>query len=64
MKDRCPCGGIILADTENWEEPLCHECWLPFAKIDIPKVLGCYNETIQKLLELIKELSQHPDALA
>ena len=20
---RCPCGGIILADTENWETPVC-----------------------------------------
>ncbi len=27
-KDRCPCGGIILADTEDWETPLCYECWV------------------------------------
>ncbi len=25
---RCPCGGIILADTENWVEPRCVECWI------------------------------------
>jgi len=25
--DCCPCGGIILADTEDWDTPLCHECW-------------------------------------
>ena len=25
--DRCPCGGIILADTEDWKIPLCHSCW-------------------------------------
>ena len=25
--DRCPCGGIMLADTEDWKIPLCHSCW-------------------------------------
>jgi hypothetical protein len=37
MKD---CDGIIFADTEDWKQPLCYECWLdmgepesdPFAK--------------------------------
>lgn len=24
---RCPCGGIILADTEEWNVPLCNECY-------------------------------------
>lgn len=23
----CPCGGIILADTEDWTIPLCCGCW-------------------------------------
>jgi len=23
----CPCGGVILADTEDWETPRCYECW-------------------------------------
>ncbi len=23
----CPCGAIILADTEDWDTPLCYECW-------------------------------------
>jgi hypothetical protein len=23
----CPCGGIILADTENWKVPRCFDCW-------------------------------------
>lgn len=27
-KSRCPCGGIILADTENCTVPLCYECAL------------------------------------
>lgn len=26
-RDRCPCGGIILADTEDWKVPLCYECY-------------------------------------
>lgn len=25
--DRCPCGGVILADTEDWDIPLCYECY-------------------------------------
>jgi len=25
--DRCPCGGIILADTEDWKTPLCYSCY-------------------------------------
>lgn len=24
---RCPCGGIILADTDEWTTPLCDECY-------------------------------------
>lgn len=23
----CPCGGVILADTENWKTPLCYACY-------------------------------------
>lgn len=23
----CPCGGIILADTEDWAVPLCYSCF-------------------------------------
>ena len=24
---QCPCGGVILADTEDWPIPMCHECY-------------------------------------
>lgn len=24
----CPCGNAVVADTEDWETPLCYECWL------------------------------------
>jgi hypothetical protein len=40
VSDRCPCGGIILADTERWRTPLCHECWVPFTRMDVPKLLS------------------------
>lgn len=23
----CPCGGVILADTEDWKVPVCYECF-------------------------------------
>lgn len=36
MNAKCPCGGIILADTEDWDTPLCHECWVPLTRLDIP----------------------------
>jgi len=31
-KDRCPCGGIILADTEDWAVPLCYSCFVKFCE--------------------------------
>jgi hypothetical protein len=34
----CPCGGVILADTEKWAVPLCHECWVPWTRVDIPQL--------------------------
>jgi len=24
---RCPCGGVILADTEGWPVPVCNSCY-------------------------------------
>ena len=24
----CPCGGIILADTEGWDVPVCDDCYV------------------------------------
>ena len=28
MNDRCPCGDPIYANTEDWETPLCYECYI------------------------------------
>jgi hypothetical protein len=27
LKKWCPCGGVILADTEDWPVPLCNACY-------------------------------------
>ena len=27
VKTLCPCGGFILADTEDWPIPMCDECY-------------------------------------
>lgn len=27
MGNSCPCGHVILADTEDWEIPLCCDCY-------------------------------------
>jgi len=24
---RCPCGGVIYANTEDWKVPVCYECF-------------------------------------
>lgn len=26
-ENRCPCGAVIFADTEEWEVPLCYNCY-------------------------------------
>ena len=31
-ESRCPCGGIILADTDDWKIPLCYDCWYQLQK--------------------------------
>lgn len=31
----CPCGGIILADTEDWVIPVCYDCFIILGSIDI-----------------------------
>lgn len=27
LKKGCPCGGVILADTEDWPVPICNSCY-------------------------------------
>lgn len=27
IHQRCACGGVILADTEDWKSPLCNSCY-------------------------------------
>jgi len=47
----CHCGGVILADTEDWEQPLCHYHYCEF--------LGNYQSKIKSLesqLESAKEI--------
>ena len=52
-KDRCPCGGIILADTEDWSTPLCYSCFyeLTIKTKDMQK-LQKQNEKLKTALEL------------
>lgn len=47
VKDRCPCGGIILADTEEWKTPLCNGC---FEAIGSPR-----NEPDQTSVVVVSE---------
>lgn len=27
LKEFCDCGGVIFADTEDWENPVCYNCY-------------------------------------
>lgn len=48
MSDRCPCGGIILADTEDWKTPLCYTCYTDLHK--------GYTELVNKYVDLKHQL--------
>jgi len=39
VSDRCPCGGIILADTEDWIIPLCHDCYVEYGETYSTKIM-------------------------
>lgn len=32
--ERCPCGGFVLADTEDWQVPRCYTCWTRMGQPD------------------------------
>lgn len=52
QKDRCPCGGVILADTEDWPTPLCYEC----AETPLKETDGAMPlELVDRSRQLIKE---------
>lgn len=49
----CPCGGIILADTEEWEIPLCYSCFrkyelTPNEKLLLRQIVDTILKTISK----------------
>lgn len=43
VKSRCPCGGIILADTDDCKVPVCVECAIEISRAYLPKDQN-YNE--------------------
>lgn len=78
MKElRCPCGGIILADTEDFKEPLCPDCLFEFirdyptvkavidaAKYALPLVSGPNKyEALRKALDALERESEQCDLL-
>lgn len=50
--DRCPCGAIILADTEDWDIPLCYECYMAAEELGVKKEL---ETEIQKHKDVHKD---------
>ena len=51
MSDRCPCGGIILADTEDWAVPLCYNCYPKDIVEPLERKLAESEAFIAKLIE-------------
>ena len=35
---RCACGGIILADTEDWNQPTCYKCYYALGMPEIEPI--------------------------
>lgn len=70
-KDKCPCGYIILADTEDWETPLCFSCYFELTKKtkdyqSLQSKLSELEEQAQALVKIVehtKNLSVLPDNL-
>ncbi len=38
---KCPCDGIIMADTEEWQQPRCYYCATPDGLSDKWRCKGC-----------------------
>ena len=55
-KDRCFCGEIIIADSENFNQPLCHSHFCEFLK-DIESDRDSKEETIKEMADYIS--TQH-----
>ena len=49
MSDRCPCGGIILADTEDWAVPLCYNCYPKDIVEPLERKLAIAVEALKKM---------------
>ena len=69
-KSRCPCGGIILADTDDCKVPVCIECCIEISKSYL-NMDENYNEGFKRGTEaakvewpsdLIKELIDNCEA--
>jgi hypothetical protein len=36
----CPCGGIVLADTDEWSVPRCFDCWYALRFVVLVLAIG------------------------
>ena len=57
--ERCPCGGIILADTEDWKTPLCYSCYSDLLEINesAKMVINALKSENSKLREALERIS-------
>ena len=58
MSDKCPCGGVILADTEDWKIPVCCNCWEEIGSpIDEPVILKKLQAEIEIKKQGVRDIS-------
>lgn len=57
-KNKCPCGYIILADTEDWETPLCFSCYF-----ELTKKTKDYQQLQSKHTALLEQVEKLVDRL-
>ena len=50
IPDKCPCGDVIYANTEDWDTPLCYECYIENQKLLIQDLALTVKE-FEKLYE-------------
>lgn len=54
----CACGGVIFADTENWENPTCYGCFCSSAGTYV-EILESQNKILKDAIKAI--LSNNPN---
>lgn len=62
LKNFCKCGGVILADTEDWPCPMCHDCYV-FVTAELEQKLKEMKENCQYMIKMDASARQQIEEL-